>query len=341
MKILLIKMSSMGDLFHTFPALTDLKAHYPDVEIDWLVEESFAEIAAWHPAVRRVVPVNLRQWVKQKRRQDLQAFKAWRRELQQEHYDVALDAQGLLKSAVITRLADAEVRHGYDRDSAREAIASWFYYTKHHVDTDQHAVLRTRKLFAATFGYTLSEPFRFGIQEHFTGGSADSKQLIFIPGSSWHTKLWSVEAWEELTALATDQGYQVEIIWGSEAERQMADRIAASQPQAWRSAERQSITRVAEKLVSAAGVVGMDTGFSHLSGALETPTVALYGPTSPAKVGLIGEHTVNMTLNPALPCMPCHKRQCRLLPPNSIDTPPCLKEINAAQVWQALQEKMS
>src|SRR5690625_8001922 len=85
----------------------------------------------------------------------------------------------------------------------------------------------------------------------------------------------------------------------------------------------------------------MDPGFSHLPGARETPTVALYGPTSPAKVGLIGEHTVNMTLNPALPCMPCHKRQCRLLPPNSIDTPPCLKEINAAQVWQALQEKMS
>src|SRR5690625_7635443 len=109
MKILLIKMSSMGDLFHTFPALTDLKANYPDAEIDWLVEESFAEIAAWHPAVRRAVPVNLRQWAKQKRRQELQAYKAWRRELQKEHYDVALEAQAWRKSEVNTQLADAKI----------------------------------------------------------------------------------------------------------------------------------------------------------------------------------------------------------------------------------------
>jgi heptosyltransferase I len=341
MKILLIKMSSMGDLFHTFPALTDLKANQPETEIDWLVEESFAEIAAWHPAVDRVIPINLRQWMKHKRRQDLHAFKAWRKELQQQRYDVVLDAQGLLKSGIITRLANADVRHGYHSDSAREAIASWFYQVKHHVSKDDHAVLRTRKLFAAAFGYTLGERFRFGIQEHFTGGSADSKQLIFIPGSSWRTKLWSVDAWQELTTLATDKGYQVEIIWGSDEERQMADRIAASHPQAWRSAQRQSITRVAEKLVTAAGVVGMDTGFSHLSGALETPTVALYGPTSPAKVGLIGDHTVNMALTPALPCMPCHKRQCRFLPADSTETPPCMKGISASGVWQALQEKMS
>ncbi|MDQ2077157.1 lipopolysaccharide heptosyltransferase I [Marinimicrobium sp. ABcell2] len=341
MKILLIKMSSMGDLFHTFPALTDLKAHHPDAEIDWLVEESFAEIAAWHPAVNRVIPINLRQWMKHKRREDLRAFKAWRHELQQKQYDLVLDAQGLLKSAVITRFANASESHGYHTDSAREAIASWFYQVKHHVNKDEHAVLRTRKLFASTFGYPLEESFRFGIQEHFTGGSADSKQLIFIPGSSWRTKLWSLEAWQGLTVLATEQGYQVEIIWGSDDERQMADCIATSHPQAWRSAERQSITRVAEKLVSAAGVVGMDTGFSHLSGALETPTVALYGPTSPTKVGLIGDHTVNMTLTPALPCMPCHKRQCRFLPADSAETPPCMKDIDPSHVWQALQEKMS
>lgn len=341
MKILLIKMSSMGDLFHTFPALSDLKLHYPDAEIDWLVEESYAEIAAWHPAVTRVIPINLRHWVRHRRREDLQAFKAWRNNFQQRHYDLILDAQGLLKSAVLAKLASGDVRHGYHSESAREAIASWFYQEKHSVDRNQHAVSRTRQLFAAALDYPLPDSFRFGIQDHFTRVSADSRQLVFVPGSSWTTKLWTPEDWQALTTIALEQGYQVEIIWGSDSERELADQIVARHPQAWRAAERQSITRVAEKLVGAAGVVGMDTGFSHLSGALETPTVALYGPTSPDKVGLFGDHTCNFTLNPALPCMPCHKRQCRFLPEGSTEAPACMSGIHPPQVWQQLLERMA
>ncbi|MDF3013420.1 MAG: waaC, partial [Cellvibrio sp.] len=102
-----------------------------------------------------------------------------------------------------------------------------------------------------------------------------------------------------------------------------------------------SITTIAEKLVAAAGVVGLDTGFSHLAGALETPTIALYGATSPVKVGLIGKHTQNLQLTEALECMPCHKRHCKWLPENSTATPPCMSGISADAVWVALQQKLS
>jgi heptosyltransferase-1 len=92
--------------------------------------------------------------------------------------------------------------------------------------------------------------------------------------------------------------------------------------------------------VAAAAVVGLDTGFAHLAGALETPTIALYGATSPDKYGLIGAHTRNLRLDEPLDCMPCHKRQCRKLPENSDDTPPCMTGITTNHVWQVLTEML-
>lgn len=341
MHSLLIKMSSMGDVFHTFPALTDLQRCRPDVRIDWVVEENFADIAAWHPAVNRVIPISLRRWVKHRGKSDLRQFKDWRNEFQTERYDLVLDAQGLLKSAVIAKLANTDNRHGYNGESARESIASWFYQVKHAIPQQQHAVERTRQLFAAAFDYEQPDAMRFGIQEHFAHVRKEPNQLVFIMGTSWSTKLWSPEGWEELTRTAVREGYQVEMIWGSDDERELADNVIQQVPEATRSIERLTIPQVAEKLVAATAVVGLDTGFAHLAGALETPTVALYGPTSPDKVGLIGDHTRNLQLSPALDCMPCHKRECRLLPEGSTDTPPCLSGIQASTVWRRLQETLA
>lgn len=340
MKILLIKMSSMGDLFHTFPAISDIKKYFPTAEIDWVVEDSFKEIAAWHPQVRRVIPIQLRRWVKQRDKTSWQEFKAFRTSLRDETYDHIIDAQGLLKSAVIAKCAEGKGIDGYDKNSAREPITRWFYKHTHAVDKNQHAVERTRQLIGKALGYTPESSLNFGINQNFAHIKKDPRKLIFIIGTSWVTKLWAAHEWQELTKIAIDVGFTVEIIWGSNEELTIADKIIHACPQATRPAQRLSITTIAEKLVAAAGVIGLDTGFSHLAGALETPTIALYGATSPLKVGLIGDHTYNLQLSEPLDCMPCHKRHCKWLPEASRDTPPCMTGIKAAQVWAELQKRI-
>src|SRR5690606_4583560 len=211
---------------------------------------------------------------------------------------------------------------------------------KHHVEKEQHAVQRTRQLFGKTFGYEPNVRINFGINQNFAHIQKDPKKLIFIIGTSWTTKLWATSHWQELATMVTAQGFSLEIIWGSESERIIADQIIASCPTATRPLQRLSITTIAEMLVAAAGVVGLDTGFSHLAGALETPTIALYGATSPAKVGLIGLHTVNLQMANPLDCMPCHKRQCKWLPENSTDTPACMQNIHGNDVWRILLNKL-
>ena len=341
MRILLIKMSSMGDIFHTFPAISDIKQYYPDAEIDWVVEGSFSEIVDWHPGVHKVIPIHLRRWVKARTKIHWQEFKTWRRTLRQTTYDYIIDVQGLLKSAVVAKCAKGHGIDGYAKKSAREPVTHWFYKRPHIVDKDQHAVERTRQLVGKALGYTPEAKLNFGINQNFTHIKKNPRKLIFIIGTSRITKLWATSEWQALTKIAIDAGFSVEIIWGSAEEQAIADQIIEFCPQATRPEQRLSITTIAEKLVEAAGVIGLDTGFSHLAGALETPTIALYGATSPVKVGLIGEHTQNLQLAETLACMPCHKRHCKWLPENSIDTPACMSGIKAETAWHALQEKLS
>ena len=340
MRVLLIKMSSMGDIFHTFPAITDLKNQIPDLELDWVVEEGFAEIAAWHPAVTKVISISLRKWMKSGLFSSWNELNRWKSVFKDKNYDLVLDAQGLLKSALVARASGCKNIQGFSAKSAREPIASFFYAKKHDVNKEQHAVQRTRELFAKTFGYTLDSALNFGINHYFADVEPQPKKLIFIIGTSWTTKLWSSFHWQRLTALALEEGFDVEIMWGSPEERAVADSIIAACPRATRPQQRMSITAIAEKLVAARGVVGLDTGFSHLAGALETPTIALYGATSPVKVGLIGDHTTNLQTDQKLACMPCHKRQCKWLGEHNQDTTPCMLGVKPFTVWDELQRLM-
>lgn len=341
MRVLLIKMSSMGDIFHTFPAISDLKAHNPEVIIDWVVEDSFKEIVDWHPAINKVIPIHLRRWMKERSLDSWKECRQWRKQLRAEEYDLIIDAQGLLKSALVASMTRRKTIQGFNAKSAREPVASLFYSRRHMVAKNQHAVERTRQLFGSVFGYTPAPLLNFGINQNFAHVTKDPRKLMFIIGTSWVTKLWSTLHWQRLTAIALEEGYNVEIMWGSPEEKAMADSIIAACPRATRPIQRMSITTIAEKLVGSAGVIGLDTGFSHLAGALETPTIALYGPTSPLKVGLIGEHTSNLQLEHKLACMPCHKRHCKWLPEGSHETPPCMNGIQPFDVWNTLNIKMA
>ena len=229
MRVLIIKTSSLGDVVHTLPALTDAAAHYPDIEFDWVVEEGFSQVPSWHARVNRVIPVSLRRW----RKHPLQARKsgewaAFKQAIGATHYDAIIDAQGLLKSAVLCRYANGE-SYGQDKNSAREALASWFYDHKIAVPKGQHAVERTRQLFAAVMGYSVPNALgeyqidRARLAENSHGG----EYLIFFHGTTWATKHWPESYWLELTQQLKASGMQILLPWGNETERLRAEQIAA------------------------------------------------------------------------------------------------------------------
>ena len=154
MRVLVVKLTSMGDVLHLMPALTDLKQHHPDAIVDWMVEESFADIPGWHPGVARVIKVATRRWRKLNWR-NISEFVSFLKDLRSERYDVVIDAQGLIKSAVLARFAKLSrrgVRSGFSADSIKESPASRFYKQRIVVARQQHAIERLRKLFGGAFG---------------------------------------------------------------------------------------------------------------------------------------------------------------------------------------------
>lgn len=218
MRVLIIKTSSMGDVLHALPALTDAMHAIPGIRFDWVVEEGFAQIPSWHPAVDRVLPVAIRRWRKHwfgsQVREERVVFK---RALQSREYDAVIDAQGLMKSAaLVTRLAKGE-KHGQDSRSAREPFASWWYDKRHEVSKQQHAVQRTRELFAKSLGYELpATTGDYAIAQHFTQAlPADAdRYLVFLHATTRDNKHWPEDHWRELIGLMQPSGLKIKLPWG-------------------------------------------------------------------------------------------------------------------------------
>ncbi len=291
MHVLIVKTSSLGDVIHTLPALTDAATALPGIRFDWVVEEAFAEIPGWHPAVDTVLPVALRRWRKQLLRDSTrQQWRGFRHSLRRRHYDAVIDAQGLLKSAFITRMVQAP-RYGLDRQSAREPWASRSYHHPIAVPQEMHAVERIRYLFAQALNYELpGTRGDYGVRANLTDrGSQLPPSLLFFHGTARSEKLWPEQRWRELAELAADAGYKVWLPWGSPAEQARAQRIAAGA----RNCEvlpRLDLAGLAGLLLEVDGAVAVDTGLGHLSAALDVPTVSLYGPT---RIELIGAYGAN------------------------------------------------
>lgn len=296
MQLLIVKTTSLGDLIHTLPALTDAARAIPCLQADWLAERPFAEIPGWHPAVRRVIASDLRRW----RKAPLAAVRSgdWARftaDLRQTRYDRVLDAQGLVKSAFLASRADGPVA-GPGWASAREPLAALFYDQRHAVPAHgtEHAITRTRRLFAAALGYPLpadlDQPPDAGLDRaSFAHPGIDRPYALFLHGTTWPTKRWPLAHWQQLAQWFAARGLAVVLPWGSEAERADADGIAAAAPNA-RVLPKLGLTAVAGWIAHARVVVGVDTGLMHLAAALATPGVSLYGPTLPAMTGAFGRH---------------------------------------------------
>jgi len=293
MRVLIIKTSSMGDVLHALPALTDAMRAIPEIRFDWVVEEGFAQIPAWHPAVDRVLPVAIRRWRKHwfgsQAREERVVFK---RALQSREYDAIIDAQGLIKSAaLVTRLAKG-VKHGQDSRSAREPFASWWYDKRHEISKQQHAVQRTRELFAKSLGYALPTTIGdYAIAQHFTQAlPADANQyLVFLHATTRDNKHWPEDHWRELIELMQPSGLTIKLPWGAEHEHQRALRLA----EGFDFVEvlpKLTLEQVARTLAGARAVVSVDTGLSHLTAALDRPNITLYGPTDPGLIGGYGKN---------------------------------------------------
>lgn len=295
MRVLVLKTSSMGDVIHALPALTDARRAKPDIVFDWVVEEAFAEIPSWHPAVDQVIPVALRRWRKSIfKASNSTEWREFRALLGKRHYDLVIDCQGLLKSAWLGTLVKASVA-GYDRRSVREPLASFFYRHRYQVNKKMHAVERIRSLFAQALDYELPhDRGDYGLDSRYFGNVSDElRSIVFLHATARDDKLYPEAQWRELAQRLTSDGYQIRLPWGSEAERQRAQRIAAGIANV-EVLPRLTLHGVACVLVQARAVVAVDTGLGHLSAALSVPTLSLYGPTDPGLIGAYGDNQYHL-----------------------------------------------
>ncbi len=335
MHILVVKTSSLGDVIHTLPALTEARKHYPQLQCDWLVEEAFAEIPSWHPAVKRVIPVALRRW----RKRPWQTWQSgeWHQFIQtltSQQYDKIIDAQGLIKSAFLTYQARG-FRCGLDRHSAREPLAAYAYQQRYPIAKNQHAVTRVRQLFAKVLGYPTSGYPDYGIAQcNFQDQANANKPILFLHGTTWVTKHWPNTYWIALAKRVTAEGLAVRLPWGNEQEYIRAKQIAAIHPNI-SLIPKTNLYGIASALAQARAVVGVDTGLAHLAAALDVPSVTLYGATEPAFTGTYGSQQKLMQAN--FPCAPCLNQQCTYQGGGTI-TPACYEALSAKKVWKALQD---
>ncbi len=293
----------MGDVFHTFPALSDAMQRIPNLQVDWVVEKDFAEIPTWHPAVKTVWPIELRAWRKHPFR-SRKAIRTFFQAINEQQYDLVIDAQGLLKSAWVVRKINANVKAGLDWSSAREPLASLFYTRKIKVDKQQHAIWRLRELFAKVLGYPLNkaqeeEHIQYGLATDSWQPLANIQQpyAVFLHGTTWPTKYWPEEHWV-LLAEQLQQQYEGRLTivypWGNAEEKARSERLKGKNRQGWVPENKMSLNEVAICLKYASFVVSVDTGLSHVAAALDVPMVVLYRVTDPKKVGAKGNKVTQL-----------------------------------------------
>jgi heptosyltransferase-1 len=283
--ILIIKTSSLGDVVHQMPAIVDAMRACPELRITWLVEETFAPLVRLHPSVADIIAVATRRW-----RSQLAAGATWREivrfraGLRERTFKKAIDTQGLIRSAIMTRLARGE-RHGYDGRSIREPLASRFYDVRHTVSRDLHAVTRNRMLTGLALGYRPPDEVDYGlIRPPQTDGQS---YAVLLHGTSRRSKEWRVEDWIETGRGLQARGLQIVLPWGTDAERLLSERLSQDIAGS-RVLPRQSLDLTAQVIGNAALVIGVDTGLMHLAAAYRVPLVGIYVSTDPGLTGPIG-----------------------------------------------------
>ncbi len=306
MKILLVKLSSLGDVVHTMPALQDIRRTLPQARIDWVVERAFAPLVERCDGVGRVIGCELRRWRKAPlAAQTRSQWRAFRDELRAEAYDAVIDLQGLTKSALVARvarLAPGGKRHALANQtegSSYEAPTRWLADVAHRVEPHVHAVQRSRELCALALGYRLPSSFHYGLQAARGGaGALADRTVALVHGSSREDKCWPQPHWIALGQRLIAQGHSIGLPHGSDAERERSMRLARElgpQAEVW---PRLELGALADCLAGCAGVIGVDSGLSHIAVALDRPHVQVYNFDTAWRTGPAAARQVSVYARP-------------------------------------------
>jgi heptosyltransferase I len=284
LNILIVKLSSLGDVVHAMPAVQDLRQIFPQARIDWVVERSFMPLAARCAGVHQTIPLELRAWRRAPfSRQTRLGWRAFRTALRDQAYDLVIDLQGLSKSAWVSwlarlapggrRIAMANQTEG----SSYEAPSRWVADLAVQLPLRLHAVHRARELCARALGYPVPARLSYGLQVKGERHDADQSRLpvALVHGSSRADKLWPVDSWVALGQRLNALGYGVVLPHGNDAEERQAHAIAG-RLQSARVPARLSVDAVLDTFAQCAGVIGVDSGLSHIAVALDLPHVQIY-----------------------------------------------------------------
>ena len=284
--VLVVRPSSLGDIVYALAVAADIRRAFPGAAIDWVSEPGFAPLIGMCPDVRDTIAFGLRAW----RRAPLapatwRDVRAFRRSLTRTRYTAILDLQEQVKGALIARLARGR-SHGFDRTSAREPLAALFDDVHHRVPRDLHFLARCRRLAAAALGYAADGAPRWNLRPPAASPSLPSRPyVVVLHSTSRDDKLWPEERWRAVLAACERAQFAIVLPWGSAAEQARSRRLAAGFEHAivpqWLT-----LPDVAALLARASAAIGVDTGFTHLAAALETPTVAIFCATDRARHGV-------------------------------------------------------
>lgn len=344
-KVLIVKMTSMGDLIQTFPALTDAANAIPGLRFDWLADEAFQEIPRLHHAVDEVISVSFRRWKKNIHKSILsQELRQFLKKLRSQRYDMVIDAQSNLKSALVSLLTKGK-RYGLDKTSVREYGAHWVYHQKTTVDRNQNHALRIRKLLAATLGYELPlSTIDYGINQKTLADTAPlplilPERYIFVTAiSSSNARLWPEPYWKAVFDTVEALGFDIVLPWWSSEEKERVFRLKGNSSHI-HALPNLSLSQKALVLSKAAAAISLDTGLAHMAAALAVPNVSLYGPTNAKLTGTYGSQQVHVIAEEPH-CSPCLKNNCTYQG-ESLYQPACLASITPQAVLDPLFELLA
>lgn len=306
MKILLVKLSSLGDVVHTLPVVQDILAAHPGAQIDWVVEKAFAPLLTplLGAGLQRVIACELRRWRKSPfSAATRSAWRAFRRELQSQHYDAVIDLQGLTKSALVAwlaRLAPGGKRYAMANQtegSGYEAPTRWVADVAIVLAPHSHAVLRGRELCARALGYIPAVRPSYGLNRalaHAARAQAAPEMIALVHGSSRADKLWPLDHWLALGRQLSAQGYLIALPHGSDDELATSQAIAESLNTGEEKAlvlPRLALDQLTQQLAQCAGVIGVDSGLSHIAVALDLPHVQIYNFDTAWRTGPLPDAT--------------------------------------------------
>jgi heptosyltransferase I len=355
-KILLIKLSAVGDVVQSFPLLNKLQQRYPAAQLDWLVTPAIAELLRHNPAISNVIVFDREQWSAPWRLTPFASSARLAAQLKRTGYDLVIDLQGQLRSAIFARLTSAPVRIGFDRPRAQSwekserkfpadarkhawqgaREGSWLAYTNRIAvpNIDVHAVDRYLSVGAMLGLDDSAADFSFPIPEEASGridaltdyyGIAEKKLAVIAPGTVWETKEWRSDGFAKVARHLLRKGFAVTLV-GSEREHDVCGRVATLAPGAINLAGDTTLSELAALIERAAICVTNDSGPMHLAVALGRPVVSIFGPTDPVWAGPYGRS--DAVLRADLPCSPCYLRQLSKCMHNH----DCMKQVTAAAV---------